>query len=195
MGTFVTSKKSYIWVGCFLLFLGSIYMVFTYFPFFIVQLFQHSPIMSHKEEAQKSLENTLTSWVYNNSIQISQQSANLIVKESMKANNSLLLLALIKVESEFNPSAISSKGAVGLTQIMFNIHGKELIKEKIIRGKRDLFNISQSIQAGNFILIAYLVRSNGNVSRALELYLGGKSVPYSHRILSNLADLYVLTSG
>ena len=45
--------------------------------------------------------------------------AQLIKKECKKYNiNPYLILAIIKVESGFNPTAVSSRGAVGLMQIM-----------------------------------------------------------------------------
>ena len=45
--------------------------------------------------------------------------ADLIKKECKRYNlNPYLVLAIIKVESSFNPMAVSSRGAVGLMQVM-----------------------------------------------------------------------------
>ncbi|NIP31228.1 MAG: transglycosylase SLT domain-containing protein, partial [Candidatus Dadabacteria bacterium] len=45
--------------------------------------------------------------------------AELINKECKRYNlNPYLVLAIIKVESSFNPMAVSPKGAVGLMQVM-----------------------------------------------------------------------------
>jgi soluble lytic murein transglycosylase-like protein len=140
-----------------------------------------------------STEDMLAKWVFLRSEKISIDTAKLIVKEAMRTERPLLILALISVESEFNPSAISRKGAIGLTQVVWYHHGKSLIEAGISREKKDLFNVDRSIRAGDFILRGFLIQSNGNVQKALELYLGGKDSAYTKRILGNLADLYVLT--
>jgi soluble lytic murein transglycosylase-like protein len=136
-------------------------------------------------------EDALIKWVYLKSEKISEDTARIIVKEAVRTERPLLILALISVESEFNPCAISRKGAIGLTQVVWYHHGKALIEAGISRDKKDLFNVDKSIRAGNFILNGFLVQSNGNVQKALELYLGGKDGAYTRRILGNLADLYV----
>lgn len=141
----------------------------------------------------KQTEETLTLWVYNHSVRISKPSANLIVKESLKTSKPLLVLALIDAESEFTPTAFSKKEAIGLTQVMFDIHGKELFKAAIIKERRDLFDIIPSIQAGEWVLNSCLTQTKGDVPKALERYLGGKDGAYLQRILTNLANLYVLT--
>lgn len=139
-----------------------------------------------------STEYTLTKWVYDKSDRISLDTAKAITKEALKTERPLLMLALVSVESEFVESSASRKGAIGLTQIM-PIHTKALIEAKIIKDRRDLYGIEPSIRAGNFILNGFLIRTNGNVQKALELYLGGKDGAYTKRILGNLADLYILT--
>lgn len=186
-------KKFLIWWLLFLIVIGSCcFFLFSQNFLHIFQSFK-PPTITQKEIAQKNLENVLTQWIYNHSNRISKQSANLIAKEVVKTSKPLLILALIEIESEFNSTAISSKGAIGLTQIMFNIHGKDLIKKEIIKEKRDLFNIVPSIWAGDYVLNICLTQSNGDVPKALERYLGGKDGAYIHRILSNLANLYILT--
>jgi soluble lytic murein transglycosylase-like protein len=149
-----------------------------------------------KSAAGASLANTediLTKWVYFKSEKISMDVSRLIAKEAIKTERPLLILAMISMESEFVPSATSSKRAVGLMQIMWEPHKKVLIEAGIAKERRDLYDICPSIRAGNFILNGFLSQSNGNVQKALELYLGGKDQAYTRRILGNLADLYILT--
>jgi soluble lytic murein transglycosylase-like protein len=136
----------------------------------------------------------MAAWVYGRSERISQGTATLIAKEANLTGKPLLILALLEVESNFTPTAVSSKGAIGLSQIM-DVHTKDLIKAGIIKEKRDLFNVPQSIRACNFVLDDMLKRTGGNVGKALDLYLGGKDGVYKSRILGNLGDLYVLTLG
>ena len=142
-----------------------------------------------------STEELLTKWVYSKSIKISVGTARQIVKEAMKTDKPLLTLALISIESEFCPSATSSAGAIGLSQIMYNYHGKALIEAKIIKEKRDLYNVADSIKAGSFILNGFLKQTNGDLSKALEKYLGGANTWYVNRILANLGSLYILDGG
>jgi len=134
----------------------------------------------------------LSQWAYSNSSRISRDTVNVIVKEAMTTDKPLLILAIIPVESEFVPSAVSKKGAIGLMQVMFDVHKDMLIKRGIIKDKRDLFDIEPNIQAGNAILDMYLGECKGDVASALEKYLGGQDGVYLKKILSNLANLYIL---
>jgi len=136
-------------------------------------------------------EKVLTKWIYEHSKQISMQTSGEIVKEVMKTNKPLLILAIAEIESNFIPSALSSKGAMGLTQVMPSVHEKELISKGMIKERRDLFDIVPSIRAGNYVLDFCLTQSKDNVPKALELYLGGQGGHYVKRILSSLANLYV----
>lgn len=135
----------------------------------------------------------LVEWVYSHSSRISKDTCKIIVDECMKTNKPLLMLALIQVESEFSPTVISDRGAIGLCQVMFPSHEKALISAGIIKEKRDLFDIPCSIKAGNFIITGMLKSSSGDIVKALNLYLGGYNVTYQHRILANLGTLYILT--
>lgn len=151
------------------------------------EIFKKAMITSSEEQCRK-----LTTWVYTHSGRISIDTARFIAQEAIITKKPLLMLALIEVESNFVPTAVSSKGAIGLTQIM-DVHTKSLIKAGIIKDRRDLFNISQSIHACNFIFDDMMKRTGGNVSKALDLYVGGKESVYKNRILGNLGDLYILT--
>lgn len=136
----------------------------------------------------------LSKWVYDNSSKISMESAQRITKECQKRPHALLLLSIIKVESEFVPTATSNKGAIGLTQIMWEHHGKELIKKGIIKDRRDLYDIETNIMAGSSIL-EDMLKGHGDINKALTSYLGEKNPTYVHQILSNTVNLYILLGG
>ncbi len=77
----------------------------------------------------------------------------------------LLVRAVIEVESGFDPRAVSHKGAKGLMQIN-PITAKHL-------GVRDVFDVSQNVEAGVRYL-RYLLESYGwNLHRALAAYNAG----------------------
>jgi soluble lytic murein transglycosylase-like protein len=77
-----------------------------------------------------------------------------------------LVLAVIRVESNFRKYAISSAGARGLMQTMPWWAG--IVGEK----SKDLFNLRTNLRLGCAILRSYLDKEHGNVHRALARYNG-----------------------
>jgi len=84
-----------------------------------------------------------------------------------------LLKALIKVESDFNPKAVSRSGALGLMQIMpdnvaaFNI--------------RDPFDPWENIMGGAWYLRKLLQRFDGQLPLALAAYNAGPTIVEQYR--------------
>jgi soluble lytic murein transglycosylase-like protein len=86
-----------------------------------------------------------------------------------------LVRAVIKVESNFNPKAISRKGAIGLMQLM----------PSTARGLNvsDPFDPRQNVEAGVRYLRNLLDTNNGNVARSLAAYNAGqRAVERNHGI-------------
>jgi len=133
----------------------------------------------------------LVKWVYKNS-RISQKMAAQIIDGVAETSYPFFLLALIKTESNFNPTAISSKGAMGLGQIM-PIHEETLKGAGILKEMRDVFDISIAIKATEFIWDCKMSEAKGNVDKALALYLGVKNESYSSRILKDYFYLNYLS--
>ncbi len=77
-----------------------------------------------------------------------------------------LVLAVIEVESDFDPFAISSAGARGLMQIM------PFWLKEIGRPNDNLFRSNTNLRYGCTILRYYLDKENGNRIRALARYNG-----------------------
>lgn len=88
-----------------------------------------------------------------------------------------LVLAIIHVESYFQPVASSSAGAQGLMQIM------PFWKREIGRGSDDLFDPATNLRYGCTIFRHYLDREKGNIDRALQRYNGAVGgTAYSERV-------------
>lgn len=93
----------------------------------------------------------------------------------------MLILAVITVESRFNPFAESAFGAQGLMQIIPRFHF-----EKISTGKGDtaLFDPIENIRVGTLVLKSY-IRSTGSVEAGLQMYGGASADPemsYANRV-------------
>ena len=79
-----------------------------------------------------------------------------------------LILALMHVESYFDPFAISRVGAQGLMQIM------PFWRKELGRDQDNLTDIETNIRYGTTILAHYIERSNGDLVEALGRYNGSK---------------------
>lgn len=79
-----------------------------------------------------------------------------------------LVLGVIKVESNFQPTAVSYAGAYGLMQINLSVWRDEL---KIDQSR--IFEVDYNIDLGLQILKHYYLESRGNMKRALHLYNNG----------------------
>ncbi len=77
-----------------------------------------------------------------------------------------LVLAVIEVESNFNPYAISSVGARGLMQVM------PFWLKEIGKPGDSLFRMQTNLRFGCTILKFYLDKEKGNLVRALARYNG-----------------------
>jgi len=132
----------------------------------------------------------LVKWVYKHS-HISNSMAKEVVNNISKASYPLFLLALIKTESNFNPTAVSNKGAMGLGQIM-PFHEKVLVEAGILEEMRDIFNIPIAIKATEFIWETKMLKARGDINKALALYLGNNDRGYVNQILRDYFQLTYL---
>lgn len=95
----------------------------------------------------------------------------------------LLIIAVIAIESRFNPIAESVKGAKGLMQIIPKYHSDKL---EAFGGERAVFDPATNIRVGSQILKDY-IRTTGNLGIALQMYagaLGDSDDQYTNKVLN-----------
>ena len=80
----------------------------------------------------------------------------------------VLLLAVISVESNFNPNTKSAAGAEGLMQVMTSVHKD---KYALYGGTSDAVKPEVNIRVGAYIL-KYLIASAGSLRNGLKFYVG-----------------------
>ena len=92
-----------------------------------------------------------------------------------------LVLAVIEVESSFDPYAVSRSGAQGLMQVM------PFWKRELGRSEDNLTRVDTNVRYGTAILAYYLQGSNGDLERALARYNGSEGkLEYPERVLKAL---------
>ena len=111
------------------------------------------------------------------------QLLKLIHSEASRAQVSpQLVLALIEVESRFDPYAVSRSGAVGLMQIMpfwLKLIGKD---------GDSLVHAPTNLRMGCTILKYYLDKSKGDIREGLQRYNGATvGIDYSDQVLKALS--------
>lgn len=87
-----------------------------------------------------------------------------------------LVLAVIEVESNFNPYAISIAGARGLMQVM------PFWLKEIGQPGDSLFRVQTNLRFGCTILKYYLQKEKGNLHAALKRYNGTRESKYAFRV-------------
>ena len=102
-----------------------------------------------------------------------------LVREAADRHNvdPALIRAVIETESNWNPSAVSRKGAVGLMQLIPTTAQRF--------GVNDLYSPQQNVDAGVMYLKTLLERYNGNLDLALAAYNAGEgAVDRAHGVPS-----------
>lgn len=121
---------------------------------------------------------------------LAPQAARFLVKEGQQAAEAhhidpVLLMAVVAVESRFNPYAISSSGAVGLTQTMPSAHPAKV--QAINARGSSLVDPSSNLHVGAEILSECMHRGRGNTVFALQCYNGSgndATAKYAHKVLN-----------
>jgi len=107
----------------------------------------------------------------------------------------LLLLAVMAIESSFNPFAQSPVGAQGLMQVMTRVHGD---KYEAFGGKLAAFDPVANLRVGALVL-QDAIRRAGSVEGGLRSYVGAAHLPddggYASKVLAEHARLQQVAAG
>lgn len=99
----------------------------------------------------------------------------------------LLLVAVMAIESRFNPFAESPMGAQGLMQVIPKWHPDKI---DVKSGKGAMFDPDTNIRVGALVLKEY-IQSTGSVVMALQKFNGSSdpSAPYANKVMAVKAQL------
>ena len=106
-----------------------------------------------------------------------------------------LILAVMAVESGFNPFAQSAAGAQGLMQVMPEIHSD---KYALFGGMYAAFDPKTNLRVGTRILKEFIDRT-GSVQGGLKHYVGAANLPhdgnYTDKVMAEYARMYQVANG
>lgn len=106
-----------------------------------------------------------------------------------------LILAIMAVESSFNPFAQSPVGAQGLMQVMTGIHSD---KYESFGGKLAAFDPVTNLRVGVKVLQECIQRA-GSVEAGLKFYVGAANLPhdggYAEKVLAEHSRLQQVAAG
>lgn len=105
-----------------------------------------------------------------------------------------LVVAITEIESNFNPTVVSSKKARGLMQVTPGVWGKPLG----IENKFEFHEVDTGLDAGIRVIKHYLSGKDGgekdNLERALYLYVG-KDKDYVNKVLNAMGNFVLFKSS
>ncbi len=107
----------------------------------------------------------------------------------------LLILAVMAIESRFNPFAESAVGAQGLMQVMAKLHHEKFSDHG---GPSAALNPVANIEVGARILQG-MIRRSGSVESGLKLYVGAGNMEtdggYAAKVMAEYARLQAVAAG
>jgi len=124
---------------------------------------------------------------------VAEEASQLFVRSAYVAGSELavdplLILAIMAIESGFNPVAQSSMGAVGLMQVIPRFHSEKLEDHG---GQQALLDPEINIRVGTQVLHEYM-RRYGDMQPALQKYAGAFDEPNAHYTNKVLAEQALL---
>lgn len=107
-----------------------------------------------------------------------------------------LVLAVMAIESGFNPFAQSAVGAQGLMQVMTKVHSDKYLN---FGGKFAAFDPLANVRVGVKVLQDCIKAAGGSIEGGLQRYVGATNLPddggYAAKVLSEYQRLQLVAQG
>ncbi len=107
-----------------------------------------------------------------------------------------LILAIMAIESSFNPFAQSHVGAQGLMQVMTQVHDD---KYEAFGGKLAAFDPVTNLRVGVQVLSECIARAGGALEAGLKFYVGAANLPddggYAEKVIAEQTYLRQVADG
>ena len=155
--------------------------------------------MIDKQKALSSQQVAVASWI-SKKYSVAQEPVGTLVAEAFEVGHSAkldptLILAIMAIESGFNPFAQSPVGAQGLMQVMTRVHHDKYAK---LGGKLAAFDPIANLRVGVKVLQDCINRA-GSVEGGLKHYVGAANLEndggYADKVLAERARLQDVVSG
>ncbi|MET0963047.1 MAG: lytic transglycosylase domain-containing protein, partial [Noviherbaspirillum sp.] len=156
------------------------------------------PAVDQKEVVPKE-QKFVTNWLAKR-YRVAGDATNMLVSATYRTAKEvkidpLLVLAVMAIESGFNPFAESPVGAQGLMQVMSKVHHD---KFQQLGGVKAALNPVANIKVGATILKEYVSRG-GSVESGLKMYVGAAAFEndagYGYKVLAEYKRLKDVASG
>jgi hypothetical protein len=90
-----------------------------------------------------------------------------------------VVMGIIRVESRFNPNAVSSRNARGLMQVHWPTW------KQYFASQEEVHDLDRNLSVGTAILRLYLTASKNDLRAALYRYLGAKDDGYADKVIAS----------
>lgn len=156
------------------------------------------PVADQKDPAQRE-QKWVTNWL-SKRYRVAGDATNMLVSATYNTAREvkidpLLVLAVMAIESGFNPFAESPVGAQGLMQVMSKVHHD---KFQPLGGVKAALNPVANIKVGASILKEYVNRG-GSIESGLKMYVGAAAFEndagYGYKVLAEYRRLKDVASG
>ena len=157
------------------------------------------PTATAKPKILSSQQVAIASWI-SKKYSVAQEPVGALVAEAFEIGQNVkldptLILAIMAIESGFNPLAQSPVGAQGLMQVMTQIHHDKYAN---LGGKRAAFDPMANLRVGVKVLQECISRA-GSIEGGLKYYVGAANLPsdggYASKVMAERDRLLAVVAG
>ena len=157
------------------------------------------PTATAKPKILSSQQVAIASWI-SKKYSVAQEPVGALVAEAFEIGQNVkldptLILAIMAIESGFNPFAQSPVGAQGLMQVMTQIHHDKYAN---LGGKRAAFDPMTNLRVGVKVLQECISRA-GSIEGGLKYYVGAANLPsdggYASKVMAERDRLLAVVAG